>query len=283
MLEAGSFARVATVQLDKRVAVAVKFSERDTFWTSDESQLALSISDAISAYPPMKRRHSSAAMEAAFLREVHVLRNVQHHPNIVGYLYHFSHGPYNCIVMELGRCDLFNLLLERSGSLDPLIVSGFAQNIRHALAHLHGLSYEYNDLKPENLIVFPDDTLKLADFGLSQNLHERQRLTAGTQSYAAPELFPDYEFARVAFKSDMWSFGVCVHTMCYFATPFAFAHANDPRFGRFRRIVQETRCTPGEALRAANEVDNSAPDSRRMMDQLLLLDPRKRASAAELR
>ena len=69
------------------------------------------------------------------------------------------------------------------------------------------------DLKPENLLVDYDKSLKIVDFGLS-NLYEKGstlKTACGSPCYAAPEMIAGNRYDGL--MSDLWSCGVVLYAM----------------------------------------------------------------------
>ena len=89
-------------------------------------------------------------------------------------------------------------------------------NARGEVAHL--------DLKPENLLITRDGTLKITDFGLARRVRivdgRFPRANAGTWPYAAPELFMGKPAAA---RSDVYAFGVILYEMLSGRLPYPFA------------------------------------------------------------
>ncbi len=125
-----------------------------------------------------------------FLREARLASRIRH-PNIVdvfdfGYA---KHRPY--LVMELVAGKSLHERLVRETALQPVEVIAIARQLASALAAAHGAGVIHADLKPSNVLVTPDGTVKLLDFGLARALGDRSGepddCVRGTPAYISPE------------------------------------------------------------------------------------------------
>ncbi|MFV0131984.1 serine/threonine-protein kinase [Streptomyces sp. HMX87] len=99
------------------------------------------------------------------------------------------------------------------------------------LAHLHGLGWVHGDLKPDNVLIMADGSVRLSDFGLSAELN-------GTHAYVPPLGTPDYlpperwraslgeRGVQVRQSTDIWALGIMIHQVfAECASPFPGATA----------------------------------------------------------
>jgi serine/threonine-protein kinase len=112
------------------------------------------------------------------------------------------------IVTRLGTETLATRLSRR---LSRETVLDFSQQLLEALAFAHKRKIIHCDLKPENLILFPDKVLRLADFGIAKvalkTLHSASG--SGTVGYMAPE----QAMGRPSIRSDVFSAGLIIYRM----------------------------------------------------------------------
>jgi ABC-type oligopeptide transport system substrate-binding subunit len=138
------------------------------------------------------------------------------HPNIVSVYDAGEVEGTPFVVMELlqgpSLCDW------RPGSLDQILV--IARQVCAALEHAHAHGIVHRDLKPENVLLAPDGTAKLSDFGLARTVSSR--LTAegtilGTVFYLAPEQALGHQIDG---RADLYALGVMLYELTTGELPF---------------------------------------------------------------
>ncbi|MFD9323877.1 serine/threonine-protein kinase [Streptomyces sp. NPDC060053] len=107
-------------------------------------------------------------------------------PYVTG-LYEYVESPDGAaIVMELVDGVSLRTLLTRQGPLDPEAALVILKGSLLGLADAHGIGVVHRDYKPENVLVVPDGSSKLVDFGIAVDAGTTGGV-AGTPSYMAPE------------------------------------------------------------------------------------------------
>jgi len=146
------------------------------------------------------------AGEDEFLHEVRVATRL-HHPNILSVLNASYIDGHFVIAMELGEESLADRIERRTSTASKLELAG--QGLA-ALAHAHEHKIIHCDIKPENFILFPDNQLKLADFGFAKRcLRSLKASGSGTIDYIAPE----QAMGRPKFQSDVFSMGLVMYRL----------------------------------------------------------------------
>ncbi len=158
-----------------------------------------------------------------FVREARMAARLSH-PNIVT-VYDVGEDdgiPY--IVMEYVDGETLGDLMARSGPLDPDRGVDLVLQVCAGLEHAHAAGLVHRDIKPQNLLVRPDDTLKIADFGIARPLDSPTELTQvgtvlGTAAYLAPEQALG---APVTGAADIYSLGAVTYELLSGKPPYEF-------------------------------------------------------------
>src|SRR5207244_7264286 len=144
------------------------------------------------------------------------------HKNIVRFYIasQFQGTPY--YAMEYVEGEPLDLALQRRGRLTWEEVVDLGKQICAALQHAHDQGIVHRDLKPSNLMITPDGTLKLTDFGIAKDLDVTQltaaNCTVGTAAYMSPEQCRGER--HLTHKSDLYSLGVLLYEVLTGQRPF---------------------------------------------------------------
>lgn len=142
------------------------------------------------------------------------------HPNIVS-VYDVSHSEgVEYIVMELIEGVTLMQYMKKKGALGWKEALHFAVQISKALEHAHEKGIVHRDIKPQNIMILKDGTIKVADFGIAalESAQEKKSdQTVGSVHYIAPEQArgeqPDP-------RSDIYSLGVVLYEMLTGKMPY---------------------------------------------------------------
>jgi len=143
---------------------------------------------------------------ADFRKEVRMLAKLDH-PNILPIQNACFIDGYFVISMPLGEDTLGARLQRRISTAKAL---DFTHQILRAVAHAHEERIIHCDIKPDNFILFPENVLRLADFGFSKLARRRIEASgSGTVGYVAPE----QAMGRPVLASDVFSVGLVLYRM----------------------------------------------------------------------
>lgn len=157
-----------------------------------------------------------------FLREARMAGQLSH-PNIVAV---FDVGeddgvPY--IVMEYVEGETLADLMARTGPLDPDRAVDLVLQVSARLEHAHDAGLVHRDIKPQNLLVRPDETVKIADFGIARLVNATQLTQAGTVLGTAAYLAPEQALGeQVTGAADVYSLGAVLYELLAGRPPYVF-------------------------------------------------------------
>ena len=142
------------------------------------------------------------------------------HPNIVS-VYDVSRGgDMEYIVMELIDGITLKQYMEKRGQLNWRESLHFITQIMRGLSHAHSRGIIHRDIKPQNIMVLRDGSVKVADFGIACLADSAQTLTQealGSVHYISPE---QARGDRPDARSDIYSSGVVRYEMLTGRLPF---------------------------------------------------------------
>lgn len=168
------------------------------------------LKDELSQDAEFRRRFHAESQAVAMLS----------HPNIVN-VYDVSHSDReDYIVMELIDGISLKQYMEQKGALNWREVLHFSTQIAKALEHAHSRGIIHRDIKPHNIMVLKDGSVKVADFGIARVSSAQSTLTRealGSVHYISPE---QARGSKIDYRSDLYSLGVVMYEMLTGRTPY---------------------------------------------------------------
>jgi eukaryotic-like serine/threonine-protein kinase len=157
-----------------------------------------------------------------FMREARTAAGLSH-PNIVGVFDVGEEGGIPYIVMECVEGRTLADLLAENGPLDPDRTVDLILQACAGLEHAHAAGLVHRDIKPQNLLVRDDDTLKIVDFGIARPVDGTQLTLAGTILGTAAYLAPEQALGeRVTAAADLYSLGAVTYELLSGRPPYEF-------------------------------------------------------------
>ncbi|CAO3615849.1 unnamed protein product [Mucor hiemalis] len=246
-------------------------------------------------HPNMKKK-TKATERANILKEVQIMRNMQH-KNIVRLVQFSESDDYYFLVLELCQGgELFHRIVELTYFSEDLARHVIVQ-VAEGIRYLHEeCGVVHRDIKPENILFDPipwekrtgvdnpfgdedkvDEgefqpgiggggigVVKLADFGLSKVIWDNSTLTpCGTVGYTAPEIVRDQKYSK---SVDMWAIGCVLYTILCGFPPF---------YDESIRALTH-KVARGEYTFLSPWWDPITPAAKDLIANLLTVDPEKR-------
>ncbi len=201
-----------------------------------------------------------------FRREVRLAATLDH-PNILPLKNASFIDGHFVIVFALGERTLADRLRSRL-SLETAF--DYAEQMMEAVAYAHDHWIVHCDIKPENLILFPGNRLRLTDFGIARVVMRTIKASgSGTVGYIAPE----QAVGRPSFQSDVFSMGLIIYRMLTGYLPEWPYRWPPPGIERLRRKGHPDLI---QWLRKATDPDprKRFTDARQMLNAFQRLKPR---------
>ena len=169
----------------------------------------------INFYQPSRKKDELEKLKELFQNEVSQLKRLSH-PNIVKYYVDFKEGNYLYIILEFinnGDIEKFLKFYTQMRPIPEEIVwKLFIQSIS-GLEYIHSMNIIYRDIKPANLLIDNNMTIKITDFGACAIFNNNLRQThIGSELYMAPEI--KYNSGHDQ-KVDIFSMGVTFLEICF--------------------------------------------------------------------
>ena len=193
------------------------------------------------------------------------------HANIVS-VYDVSTNPdREYIVMELIDGITLKQYMERRGRMDWRESLHFITQIMRGLSHAHSRGIIHRDIKPQNIMILRDGSVKVADFGIACLANQGQTLTQealGSVHYISPE---QARGDRIDARSDIYSAGVVLYEMLTGRLPFEGDSAVSV-------AIQHLSSVP----LAPRDIDPSIPEPLELICMKAMnSDPNKRYASAD--
>lgn len=156
-----------------------------------------------------------------FAAETHAVAMLSHN-NIVSVLDVSHNDDLEYIVMELVDGITLREYIDRRGAIGWQEAIYYAKQTAKALSHAHRRGIIHRDIKPQNIMLLRDGTVKVGDFGIAAlenelELYENDGQAVGSIHYIAPE---QARGACPDARSDIYSLGIVMYEMLTGRQPF---------------------------------------------------------------
>jgi serine/threonine protein kinase len=256
------FGKFETIDKVGQGAMGVVYKARDPF--IGRIVALKTLTTVLSHDPQHLKRFYSEARSAGNLR----------HPNIVT-IYELGHeGETPFIAMQFLNGESLDKIIDRMPNLPLSQKIGFIVYVCRALEYAHKQipPVIHRDIKPANVMVAPDGTVVVVDFGIARlgesTVSQSGGLLIGTLGYMAPQLFNG---ATADARSDIWATGVMFYELLAYRRPFRGKNAP----ALMSNIVLEE---PRSILEAA---PGTPEDLKAILDRMLAKDVEARYQSME--
>ena len=156
---------------------------------------------------------------ARFRQEAQAAANLSH-PGIVNIYDWGKDDSTYYIVMEYVRGTDLKALVTEKGPVEPSKAAEYAAQVAAALTVAHGYDIIHRDIKPHNIVLTPDGSIKVMDFGIARAGNTQMTQTGsvlGTAHYVSPE---QAQGRTLDPRTDLYSLGVVLYELATGRVPF---------------------------------------------------------------
>jgi len=266
-----------TIDSSIPTAITEEYDIGETLGTGHFSKVKLGVHKVTKEKVAIKIIQKPTGSKIAMLKaEVDILTKCNH-PNVVKMHKCFETEKILYLVLELlTGGELFDSIISK-GHYSEADARALTLTLLDAIKYLHDQGVAHRDLKPENILLKDTTTaaaVKITDFGLSKIFADdlagevTMKTACGTPGYVAPEVLNHDQYSS---QVDLWSIGVIVYILLCGFPPFY--GDNDAQM--FKKIKA------GSYKFLAPYWDPISADAKDFVSKLLVVDPRKRMTAAE--
>ena len=172
---------------------------------------------------------NNAEIRTRFIQEANIQISLQH-PGIVRVLTANTRGEHLALVMEYVEGMSLEQALQRHGSLPLDKTLHLMRQVLEAVGYAHGKGVVHRDLKPSNIMVQPDGTARVMDFGIAKVLGGGKLTRTGTLMGTAHYMSPEQVLGRsdIDHRTDIYSLGVTFYEALTGSPPFESVTGDNP-------------------------------------------------------
>lgn len=164
------------------------------------------------------------------------------HPNLTRLVDFVIDGDKYYIIMEYIEGDTLDHVINlQSRPFSTSKIINIFNQILSTVAYLHQHGVLHLDIKPNNIMIKPDGTIKVIDMGISVHLKEREIKAAGTPPFMSPE---QQDGANLGFYTDIFALGVTLFNVVTGQLPFTGSATDVLRKNRSSLRPHVTQVTP---------------------------------------
>ncbi|WP_035303730.1 serine/threonine-protein kinase [Actinokineospora inagensis] len=192
-------------------------------WQGVDERLSRTVAVKKLLLPPGLPEDEAEEAVARCKREGRIAARL-HHPNAIAVFDVVDEDGVPCLIMEYLPSVSLAVALSERGPLQPEEVARIGTQVAAALAAAHAVGIVHRDIKPGNILLGDDGSVKITDFGISRATDDvtvtKTGLIAGTPAYLAPEVAVGRDPSAA---SDVFSLGSTLYAATEGEPPFGLS------------------------------------------------------------
>ena len=229
-----------SVESSPTVRIAERYSLRERIAVGGMGEVHLATDDRLGRLVAVKVLAAGFADSPDFVerfRREALTAAALSHPNIAQVYDYGVDGDSHFIVMEYAEGQDLAHVIREHGRLTPGDAVRVAEQVCAALGAAHRAGVVHRDVKPGNVIIRPDGTVKVTDFGIARALGQASLTDTGTVMGTAAYVAPEQARGEATTpSSDLYSLGILLFQMLTGSVPFdgdtpvaiAMRHLDEP-------------------------------------------------------
>lgn len=200
-----------------RLGEVIGHGGMSTVYRATDLALDRTVAVKVALEPLMER---DPVYVARFTREAHAAAALSH-PNVVAIYDAGTDGPTRYIVMEYVAGQSLDRILRDQHPLEPARAAQIARQVAYALSAAHAAGIIHRDVKPGNVMIADDGSVKVLDFGIARALHSGTITRTAAVLGTAPYMSPEQALGQPAdARSDIYALGCVLYEMLTGQPPF---------------------------------------------------------------
>ncbi|MEV6911574.1 protein kinase [Amycolatopsis sp. NPDC051071] len=207
-----------------RIAGRIGTGAMGAVWQAHDEVLGRTVAIKQLLLQPGLEAHDAEDARQRTMREGRIAARL-HHPNAISVFDVVTDdNGQPCLIMEYLNSTSLAQVLQEEGTLPPTEVARIGAQVAAALSEAHAVGIVHRDIKPGNILLAPNGTVKITDFGISRAKDDvtvtKTGMIAGTPAYLAPEVAIGGDPGP---ESDVFSLGSTLYAACEGQPPFGLS------------------------------------------------------------
>jgi eukaryotic-like serine/threonine-protein kinase len=236
-------------------------------WRAQDERLDRTVAVKELLLPAGLTAHETGEVTRLAMREGRIAAKLQH-PNLIMVYDVVEDAGRPYLIMEYHPSRALSDVLAERGSVSPGEAATIGAQAAAALAAAHAAGVVHRDVKPGNVLLGDDGSVKITDFGISRAVEDvtttSTGIISGTPAYLSPEVAKGQ---RATFSSDVFSLGSTLYTAVEGTPPFGTA---DNSMALLYRVASEPVTPPRQAgplTEVLSRLLRAEPEARPSMEQ----------------